>query len=62
MCNTWWWDDCQDVTPNPRQEQWNEQSAQSIKEITAEYKIDNKSVLDILDQIFKDTDLYPYVW
>ena len=25
------------------------------------YKIDNRNVYDILDQICKDTDLYPYV-
>ena len=28
---------------------------------TAEYKIDNRSVYDILDQICMDNDLYPYV-
>ena len=39
----------------------NEQSAQSVKEHTAEYMIDNRSVYDILDQICKDTDLYPFV-
>ena len=39
----------------------NEQSTQSVKEHTAEYEIDNTSVYNILDQIFKDTDLYPYV-
>ena len=39
----------------------NEQSAQPIKEHTAEYKIDNRSVYDIFDQICKDTDPYPYV-
>ena len=27
----------------------------------AEYEIDNRSVYDILDQICKNTDLYPYV-
>ena len=27
----------------------------------AEYKIDNRTVYDALDQICKDTDLYPYV-
>ena len=27
---------------------------------TAEYMIDNRTVYDILDQICKDTDLYPY--
>ena len=26
-----------------------------------EYKIDNRSVYDILDQIYKEIDLYPYV-
>ena len=35
-----------------------EQSAQSIKEHTAEYAIDNRIVYDILDQICKDTDLH----
>ena len=39
----------------------NEQSAQSVKEHRAEYEIDNRSVYDILDQICKDIDLYPYV-
>ena len=33
----------------------------STKAHMAEYKIDNKSVYDILDQICKDSDLYPYV-
>ena len=37
-----------------------EQSAHSVKEHTAEYKMDNRSVYDILDHICKDTDLYPY--
>ena len=27
----------------------------------AEYKIDNRMVYDVLDQICKDIDLYPYV-
>ena len=27
----------------------------------AEYEIDNRHVYDIFDQIYKDTDLYPYV-
>ena len=36
----------------------NEQSAQSVKEHTAEYEIDNRSVYDIQDQTCKDTDLY----
>ena len=39
----------------------NKQSAQSVKEHRAEYKIDNRSVYVILDQICKNTDLYPYV-
>ena len=37
------------------------QNAQSVKEHIAEYKIDNRSIYDILDQICKDTDLYPYI-
>ena len=39
----------------------NEQSAQSVKEHTAECKIDYRSVYNILNQICKDTDFYPYV-
>ena len=39
----------------------NEQSAQSLIEHTAEYKKYNRSVYDVLDQICKVTDLYPYV-
>ena len=39
----------------------NEKSAQSVKECMAEYKIDNRSIYDILDQICKDIDQYPYV-
>ena len=38
-----------------------EHNVHSVKEYTAEYEIDNKSVNDILDQVCKDTDLYPYV-
>ena len=36
-------------------------NVQSIREHIAEYKTDSRSVYDILDQIYKDTDLYPYV-
>ena len=39
----------------------NMHSAQSVKEHTAEYTIDNRSVDDILDHIYKITDLIPYV-
>ena len=39
----------------------NEQSGQSVKEHKAEYEINNRIIYDILDQIRKDTDLYPYV-
>ena len=34
-----------------------EQDAQTSKACTAEYKIDNRRVYDMLDQICKDTDL-----
>ena len=37
----------------------NKQSAQSVMEHMAEYKIDNRHFYNILDQICKDTDLYP---
>ena len=39
----------------------NQQSAQSLMEHMAEYKIDNRNVHDILGKIYQDTDLYPYV-
>ena len=38
-----------------------DQSAQSVKECMEEYEINNKSLNEILDQICKDTELYPYV-
>ena len=38
-----------------------EHNVQSARVHTAEYKIDNVSVHDILDQICKDTNLYPNV-
>ena len=44
--------------PPDKTRSYNEQSAQSVKEHTAEYKIDNRSVYDILDQICNDVDLY----
>ena len=39
----------------------NKRSLHSIIKHMAEYKIDNRSVCDILDQLCKDTDLYLYV-
>ena len=47
--------------PQDKNKLHNEQSAQSVSEYTAEYEVDNRSVYDILDQICKDTELYPYV-
>ena len=47
--------------PPDKKKLHNEQSAQSVTEHTAEYKTDNRTVYDILDQICKDTDLYLYV-
>ena len=38
-----------------------ERDAHRVQDRTAEYIIDNRMVYDILDQICKDTDLYPYV-
>ena len=38
-----------------------EHEASSAKEYATGYKIDNKTVYNILDQICKDTDLYPFV-
>ena len=39
----------------------NEQSALSVRGLMPEYKIDNRTVYDILDQICKNIYLYPYV-
>ena len=47
--------------PSDENKVHNEQIAQSFTQHTTEYKIDNRTVYDILDQICKDTDLYPYV-
>ena len=33
----------------------------TIKEHTAENEIYNRTIYDILDQIYEDTDLYPYI-
>ena len=38
-----------------------ERDAHKVQDCTAEYIIDNRMVCDILDQICKDTDLYPYI-
>ena len=38
-----------------------ESSVNKVQDHTPEYTIDNKMVYDILDQICKDTDLYPYM-
>ena len=46
--------------PPDRNRLHSKQSAQSINKHMAEYKIDNKSIYDILDQICKDTDLNLY--
>ena len=40
---------------------YNEKNTQSVKECIADYEKDNNSVYDILDQICKDTNLYPHV-
>ena len=47
--------------PTDKNRLHNEQRAQSVKEHTSKYEIDNRSVYDILDQINKDTDLYQYI-
>ena len=38
-----------------------EHNVHLTKKLTAEYKIDNRTVYDIFDQICKDTNLCPYV-
>ena len=47
--------------PPEKKKLHNEHSAQSIMKHTKEYKIDHRSVYNILDHICKDTDLYPKV-
>ena len=47
--------------PSDKNKLHNEQSAQSVIEHMADYKIDNRCVYDLLHQICKDTDMYPYV-
>ena len=47
--------------PQDKNKLQNEQSAQSVKEHMAEHEvINNRHVYNILDQIYKDTDLYQY--
>ena len=38
-----------------------ENDIQRVQVCTADYEIDNRTVYDILDQICKDTNLYPFV-
>ena len=45
----------------PQERLKNEQSAQSVNEHMAKCQIENISVYSILDQLCKETDLYPYV-
>ena len=47
--------------PSDKNKVQNKQSTQSATEYTTEYKIDNRTVFDILDQICKDRELYPQV-
>ena len=45
--------------PSDKNKTCNEQHAQSVNEHRTEYMIDNMTVYDILDQIYKDINLYP---
>ena len=47
--------------PPDKNKMHNKQSALSVTVHMSEYKIDNRTVYDILNRICKDTDLYPYV-
>ena len=47
--------------PSDKNKLLSEKDAQTAKVCTAEYKIDNRTVYDILDHICKDSDLFPYV-
>ena len=47
--------------PADKNKMHNNQSAQSVTQCKTEYAIDNRTVYDILNQIFKDSDLYPYI-
>ena len=45
--------------PSDKNKVHNKQSAQWVTQHAAEYKIDNRTVYDILDQICNNKDLYP---
>ena len=47
--------------PADKNTTYNKQSMHSVTQHKPEYKIDNRTVYDILDHICKDTDLYSYV-
>ena len=47
--------------PTDKKKLFLEHNIHSVKEHTAEYELDNRSIYDILNQICKDTDLYWYV-
>ena len=47
--------------PADKNQVTSEQGAQSVSQCMSEYKIDNRTVYDILDQICNDMDMYSYV-
>ena len=47
--------------PQNKDKIYNKQSVQSVIQCMPEYNTDNRTVYDSLDQICKDTDLYPYI-
>ena len=47
--------------PQDKNRLHNKQRAQSVIKDSADYEIDKKSVYDILNYIFKDANLYPYL-
>ena len=47
--------------PSDKNKLLSENDVKRVQVCMAEYEIDNRMVYDILDQICKDADLYPYV-
>ena len=47
--------------PSEKDKGLHETNTQTVQVHMAEYKIDNRTIYNVLDQIYKDTDLYPYV-
>ena len=62
VCNSWQQNNYYDVAhTNGAEQTYRDEMASSKKEHTSVYEKDNRTIYDIHDQIYNDTDLYPYV-